>query len=191
MVFNKTGTWYYACLCYFRRLDLPSFSLLDSSFFPYVWYENLGVKNIFSRNQETRNLRRKNGFLLWAINGPSEAPARTVVRIILVRLGNFLNLEKNYTISSEKSNSKDNPAEGPHASENLALSKQGPLKSAEIFPHKNAKPGTPKHLENRELMAEQVTSISCLEFSKNLAIISFYCFRGVKDNFIFDDEDDL
>ena len=152
-------------VCYFRRLDLPSFSLLDSSFFPYVWYENLGVKNIFSRNQETRNLRRKKWIFVVG-NGPSEAPARTVVRIILVRLGNFLNLEKNYTISSEKSNSKDNPAEGPHDSENLALSKQGPLKSAEIFPHKNAKPGTPKHLENRELMAEQVTSISCLEFSK-------------------------
>ena len=32
-------------VCYFRRLDLHSFSLLDSSSFPYVWYENLGVKN--------------------------------------------------------------------------------------------------------------------------------------------------
>ncbi|CAG2257096.1 unnamed protein product [Mytilus edulis] len=110
--------------------------------------------DIFFRNQETGNIRKK--WIFVVDNGPSEAPASTVER--------------------------------PHASENLALSKHGPFKSAEIFPHKNAKPGTPKHLENMELMAEQV--ISCLRSAK-FGQNQFYCFRGVKDNFIFDDEDDL
>ncbi|CAG2190070.1 unnamed protein product [Mytilus edulis] len=142
--------------------------------------------DIFFRNQETGNIRKK--WIFVVDNGPSEAPASTVVRMLLVRLVNFLNLEKATQISFEKLNSKDNPAERPHASENLALSKHGPFKSAEIFPHKNAKPGTPKHLENMELMAEQV--ISCLRSAK-FGQNQFYCFRGVKDNFIFDDEDDL
>ncbi|CAG2238825.1 unnamed protein product [Mytilus edulis] len=142
--------------------------------------------DIFFRNQETGNIRKK--WIFVVDNGPSKAPASTVVRLLLVRLVNFLNLEKATQISFEKLNSKDNPAERPHASENLALSKHGPFKSAEIFPHKNAKPGTPKHLENMELMAEQV--ISCLRSAK-FGQNQFYCFRGVKDNFIFDDEDDL
>ena len=140
------------------------------------------LDNLF-RNEETGNLKKNWTFVVD--NGPSEAPASSLVRMLLVRLVNFLNLDKVLQVSFEKLNSKDNPAERPHASENLALSRHGPFKTKEIFRYPKAKPGSSEHILNMEEMAEEV--ISCLKTAK-FGGKSFFCFRGVKDNYIFDDE---
>ncbi|CAC5400804.1 unnamed protein product [Mytilus coruscus] len=137
------------------------------------------LDNLF-RNEETGTLKKN--WIFVVDNGPSEAPASSLVRMLLVRLVNFLNLDKVLQVSFEKLNSKDNPAERPHASENLALSRHGPFKTKEIFRYPNAKPGSSEHILNMEEMAEEV--ISCLKTAGK----SFFCFRGVKDNYIFDDE---
>ncbi|CAG2246508.1 unnamed protein product [Mytilus edulis] len=88
------------------------------------------LDNLF-RNEETDNLKKN--WIFVVDNGPSEAPASSLVRMLLVRLVNFLNLDKVLQVSFEKLNSKDNPAERPRASENLALSRHGPFKTKEIF----------------------------------------------------------
>ncbi|CAG2257070.1 unnamed protein product [Mytilus edulis] len=67
----------------------------------------------------TGQLKKK--WLFVVDNGPSEAPASSVVRMHLVRLVNFLAYDSVTQISFEKLNSKDNPAGRPYASENLVL----------------------------------------------------------------------
>ena len=46
----------------------------------------------FFRNVETRKLKEMMGFILD--NGPSEAPSNLLVQMLLVRLLNFLDLDK-------------------------------------------------------------------------------------------------
>ncbi|VDI33128.1 Hypothetical predicted protein [Mytilus galloprovincialis] len=142
--------------------------------------------DMFFRNPSTHTLKKK--WIFVVDNGPSEAPASTLVRMLLVRLVNFMNLEKATQISFEKLNSKDNPAERPHAAENLVLSRHGPFKSKELFIHKNSKPGSSDHLENMEAMAKDV--IGCLRSAK-FGSNQFFCFRGIQDQYIFYDETSL
>ena len=137
------------------------------------------------RNPSSGHLKKN--WIFVVDNGPSEAPASSMIRMLLVRFVNFLGLDKAIQISFEKLNSKDNPAERPHASENFALSRHGPFTSAELFPNKNAVTGSKEHRENMEEMAKEV--IICLRMAK-FGGHQFFSFRGIKDDeFIFKDED--
>ena len=72
----------------------------------------------------------------------------------IVRLLNFLKLDKVTQVSFAEYHSKRNFVERVHAEENRVLSKHGPFHSKPI--HKNASVGSNEHMENMESVAEEV-----------------------------------
>lgn len=140
----------------------------------------------FFRNQETGKLKEIMGFIID--NGPSEAPSNLLVQMLLVRLLNFLDLDKITQRSFAEYLSKRNFVECVHTVENKVLSDHGPFSSHWV--HERASPGGKEHSENMEYMANEV--INCISkgiFNKQ----PIECFRGIgsNKNFIFGDEDGL
>ena len=138
----------------------------------------------FFRNPESEQL--KEVFMFVVDNGPSEAPANITVQLLLSRLVKFLNLDKAVQRSFAEYLSKRNFVERCHAAENKALEKHEPFSSKQIHP--SAVPGTEKHKENMEKMANDVKEvIDGTLFNKE----PIRCFRGVGDQLVFDDDDGL
>lgn len=140
----------------------------------------------FFCNQETGKLKEIMGFIVD--NGPSEAPSNLLVQMLLVRLLNFLDLDKITQRSFTEYLSKWNFVEHVHTVENKVLSDHGPFSSHWV--HKRASPGSKEHSENMEYMANEV--INCISkgiFNKQ----PIECFRGIgsNKNFIFGDEGGL
>jgi len=140
----------------------------------------------FFRNQETGKLKEIMGFIVD--NGPSEAPSNLLVQMLLVRLLNFLDLDKVTQRSFAEYLSKRNFVERVHTVENKALSDHSPFASHRV--HETASPGSKEHNENMEHMAiEDIDRISKGVFNKE----PIECFRGIGSNekFLFSDEDGL
>ncbi len=129
----------------------------------------------------------KKEFTFIVDNGPAEQPSCPLVRMCLVHLLKFLNLEKVTQVSFAEYHSKRNYVERVHAEENRVLSKHGPFTSKCLHP--SASTGSNEHRENMEHMASEVTQ--CL----NRATFGgkpLLCYRGIKDcDFLFDDEENL
>lgn len=138
----------------------------------------------FFRNPET--LQVKEVFIFVVDNGPSEAPASTIVQMLLARLVKFLNLDKAVQRSFAEYLSKRNFVERCHAAENKGLERHEPFSSKQINP--SAVPGTDAHKENMEKMATDVrAAIDGTMFNKE----PIRCFRGVGDRLVFNDEEGL
>lgn len=140
----------------------------------------------FFCNQETGKLKEIMGFIVD--NGPSEAPSNLLVQMLLVRLLNFLDLDKITQRSFAEYLSKRNFVECVHTVENKVLSDHGPFSCHWV--HERASPGSKEHSKNMEYMANEV--INCISkgiFNKQ----PIECFRGIgsNKNFIFGDEDGL
>ena len=108
--------------------------------------------------------------------------------MLLVRLLNFLDLDKITQRSFAEYLSKRNFVEHVHTVENKVLSDHGPFSSHWV--HERASPGSKEHSENMEYMANEV--INCISkgvFNKQ----PIECFQGIgsNKNFIFGDEDGL
>ena len=69
-------------------------------------------------------------------NGLAEQPSCPLVQMCLVRLPNFLDLDRILQVSFAKYHSKQNYVERVHAEENRVLSRHGPFSSTYV--HKNA-----------------------------------------------------
>lgn len=138
----------------------------------------------FFRNPET--LQVKEVFIFVVDNGPSEAPASTIIQMLLARLVKFLNLDKAVQRSFAEYLSKRNFVERCHAAENKGLERHEPFSSKQINP--SAVPGTDAHKENMEKMATDVrAAIDGTMFNKEPT----RCFRGVGDRLVFNDEEGL
>ena len=140
----------------------------------------------FFHNAETGKLKEMMGFIVD--NGPSEAPSNFLVQMLLVRLLNFLDLDKATQRSFAEYLSKRNFVERVHTVENKFLSDHGPFSSKMV--HAVAAPGSKEHNENMEHMAREV--VDCIGkgvFKKD----PIKCFRGggSEENYIFRDENEL
>ena len=137
------------------------------------------------RNKESGCLKSKFAFVVD--NGPGEAPSSPTVKMLLVRLLKYLDLDMVAQISFAEYHSKMNFVERVHATENECLSRHGPFSSRAI--HKEFNVGDEKHRINMEAMAEEV--ISCIQQGQ-FSGKKISCFRGVLDEqCIFDDEEKL
>lgn len=117
------------------------------------------LDNIF-RDPDTGKL--KSEFVFIVDNGPSEAPSNSMVQLCLVRMLNFLKLQKVIQVSFAEYHSKRNYVERVRATENEALSKHGLFSS--MLVHKSAKAGSKEHEVNMEAMAAEVAE--CLSHEK-------------------------
>lgn len=140
----------------------------------------------FFRNAETGKLKEMMGFIVD--NGPSEAPSNLLIQMLLVRLLNFLDLDKAAQWSFAEYLSKRNFVERVHTVETKVLSDHGPFSSKMV--HAVAAPGSKEHNENMEHMVQEV--VDCIGkgvFNKE----PIKCFRGVgsEENYIFRDESEL
>ena len=112
----------------------------------------------FFRNPETGRLKEVMGFIVD--NGPSEAPARFLVQMLLVHLLKFLDLDKVTQRLLAEYLSKRNPVERVHAAENSVLSSHGPFSLKMI--HENASPGSKLSNTKKTWRAWQEKSSSVL-----------------------------
>ena len=137
----------------------------------------------FFRDTFTEGLKKKLMFIVD--NGPSEQPSSPLVKMCLVRLLQFLKLDKVIQTSFAEYHSKRNYVERVHAEENRVLAKHGPFSSSLV--HKNAKAGSHEHEENMEAMAKEVEScISRGSFGGH----AIQCYRGVRPrDYVFNDEE--
>ena len=87
-------------------------------------------------------------------NGPTKQPSSHLAQMCLVRLLNFLQLDKLTQVSFAEYHSERNFVERVHAEENRVLSKHGPFDSKPL--HKRATAGSKEHAENMESVAEEV-----------------------------------
>ena len=139
----------------------------------------------YFRNPDTGKL--KENFVFIVDNGPSEAPANPLVKMLLVRLLRILRLKSITQNSFAEHHSKRNFVERVHAVHNAALSNEQ-FSSKAI--HKEFEVGDEKHLENMEDLAAKVQE--CLSHTQYggkpcLALRGI----GKEDNFIFNDSDAL
>ena len=74
------------------------------------------------RDPNTRKLKSEFVFVFIVDNGPSEAPSNSMVQLCLVRLLNFLKLQRVVHVSFAEYHSKRNYVERVHATKNEALS---------------------------------------------------------------------
>ena len=144
---------------------------------------NPGLDKIF--RSRTGALKRNFSFLVD--NGPGEAPSSPLVKMLLVRLLQYLNLDIAAQLSFAEYNSKLNFVERVHAEENKCISGHSIFDSKPI--HKSFVVGDEKHKENMEAMAKEVVNcISQGSFSGH----PLSCVRGIRDDeYIFDDEKEL
>ena len=139
----------------------------------------------YFRNPETGKL--KEHFIFVVDNGPSEAPSHPMVKMWLARIANVLQLKSVTQKSFAEYHSKRNPVERVHAVENRALSN-------EVFTstgvHKEYTKKDEQHKQNMEYMANEVAK--CLKTAQynGKPIITQHGI-GQKDNFVFNDEDQL
>ena len=146
---------------------------------------SLSELDVFFRDSRTHELRKEWVFVVD--NGPAEQPNCFLVKMCLVRLLNFLKLDKICQVSFAEYHSKRNFVEQVHAEENRVLSKHGPFTSRPI--HQQAHPGTKEHKENMEHVADQVCK--CIRHG-SFGGRSLLCFRGVQqEDCLFSDEKQL
>ncbi|XP_066920718.1 uncharacterized protein [Clytia hemisphaerica] len=120
-------------------------------------------------------------------NGPGEAPSSPLVKMLLARLLNYLNLDVISQMSFAEYNSKLNYVERVHAVENDCISRHGPFSSK--LKHAECEIGDIKHRENMEEMCKQV--IDCIG-QGGYSGHPLTCVRGVRDEeFVFNDEERL
>ena len=139
----------------------------------------------YFHNPETRKL--KEHFIFIVDNGPSEAPSHPIVKMWLARIANVLQLKSVTQKSFAEYHSKRNPVEQVHAVENRTLSN-------EVFSstgvHKTYTKGDQQPKENMECMANEVAN--CLKTARyNGKSIITQRGIGEKDNFVFNDENQL
>ncbi|KAJ7386014.1 hypothetical protein OS493_012347 [Desmophyllum pertusum] len=103
----------------------------------------------FFRNQKTWKLKEIMGFIVD--NGPSEAASNFLVKMLLVRLLKFLDLDKTTQRSFAEYLSKQNFVERVRTVENKALSDHRPFSLKLV--HETTSPGSKEHNENMERMA--------------------------------------
>ena len=150
-----------------------------------ILYLLLSELDVFFRDSRTQELKKEWVFVVD--NGPAEQPNCFLVKMCLVRLLNFLKLDKICQVSFAEYHSKRNFVERVHAEENRVLSKHGPFTSTPI--HQQAPPGTNKHKENMEHVADQVCN--CIQ-QGSFGGRSLLCFRGVRqEDYVFSDEKQL
>ena len=120
-------------------------------------------------------------------NGPAKQPSSHLVQMCLVRLLNFLQLDKLTQVSFAEYHSERNFVERVHAEENRVLSKHGPFDSKPL--HKQATAGSKEHAENMESVAEEVRK--CI-VQGSFGGHPLQCYRGVKQSeYVFNDEKEL
>ena len=172
-----------------------SVTLLNLSFFEpdttfkclneLLYLLTLPALDVFFRDRRTGCLKKQLTFVVD--NGPAEQPSSHIVQMCIVRLLNFLKLDKVSQISFAEYHSKRNFVERVHAEENRMLSKHGPFSSKPI--HQNASVGSTEHLENMESVAEEVRK--CIT-QGSFGGKQLLCYRGIKQNeYIFDDEKEM
>ncbi len=98
----------------------------------------------FFRETTTGHLKRE--FTFAVDNGPAEQPRCPLVQMCLVRLLQFLKLNKITQVSFAEYHSKRNFVERAHAEENRVLAAHGPFRSDSR--HKYAVAGSHEHYEN-------------------------------------------
>ena len=108
------------------------------------------------RNAETAKLKEMMGFIVD--NGPSEAPSNLVVQMLLVRLLNFLDLDKTTQRSFAEYLSKRNFVKQVHMVENKVLSDHGPFSSKMV--HAVEVSGSEEHNRNMEHKPQEV--VDCI-----------------------------
>ena len=146
---------------------------------------SLSELDVFFRDSRTHEMKKEWVFVVD--NGPAEQPNSHIVKMCLVRLLNFLKLDKICQVSFAEYHSKRNFVERVHAEENRVLSKHGPFTSRPI--HQQAQPGTKEHKENIEHVADQVCK--CIR-QGSFGGRSLLCFRGVRqEDCVFSDEEQL
>jgi hypothetical protein len=138
----------------------------------------------YFRNPKTGKLKEVISFVVD--NGPSEAPSNLLVKLLLFRLRNLLNVDRVTQISFAEYLSKRNYVERVHAVENNLLLAHSPFNSKQV--HSVCDTGSEKHKENMEKMAQDV--VSCLN-KGSFGQRPLLCFRGIADQMLFDDEDVL
>ena len=124
------------------------------------------------RNKESGHL--KSIFAFIVDNGPGEAPSSPMVKMLLVRLLKYLDLDIVAQLSFAEYHRKMNFVESVHATENECLSRHGPFCSKSI--HREFRVGDEKHKENIEAMAAEV--IACIQQGK-YSEHPISCFRGI------------
>ncbi|CAC5422873.1 SGSM3 [Mytilus coruscus] len=130
----------------------------------------------------------KSSFVFVVDNGPSECPSSPLVRMLLARFQQFLNLDRVIQISNAEYYSKRNFVEIVHASVNLHIQRLGIIKSSSIF--KEPEAGSQEHIKNMDAVAEELQHvIQNASFGGH----KIQCFRGVgaDHTFLFDDENIL
>ena len=138
--------------------------------------------------RDPRSGKLKSVFIFVVDNGPSECPSSPLVKMLLVRLSKFLNLDRILQISNAEYYSKRNFVEIVHASVNLHIQRQAVLSSTKIF--SDVSPGSAEHMQNMEFVAEDLkNTMQNAKFGGHF----IKCFRGIGDaeHFIFDDEKNL
>ena len=139
----------------------------------------------FFRDHATGKLKKEFTFIVD--NGPAEQPSSVIVQMCLVRLRNFLKLDKITQVSFAEYHSKRNFVERVHAEENRVLSSHGPFSSKSV--HAVADAGTEYHMANMESMAEEIRK--CL-LQSSFGGRQLMAFRGVKEEqWVFSDQDEL
>ena len=139
----------------------------------------------FFRDSATNNLKKE--FVFVVDNGPAEQPSSSLVQMCLVRLLNFLKLQKITQVSFAEYHSKRNYVERAHAKENRVLSKHGPFSSKPI--HEHAIPGSSEHQQNMECVAEEMKA--CIK-EGSFGGRSLMCFRGApQEKWVFSDEKEV
>ena len=133
--------------------------------------------DLYFRNPETGRLKENFSFIVD--NGQSEQPSSNLVQMTLVRLCDFLNLDKVVQVSFAEYQSKRNFVERVHPEVNKSLSAHGAFSSHGKHPEVR-KQGSREHLENMENMAEAV--IGCLNGAK-FANRYLEVFRGLTEDF--------
>ncbi|KAK3107079.1 hypothetical protein FSP39_006642 [Pinctada imbricata] len=116
----------------------------------------------------------KSTFVFVVDNGPSECPSSSMVKLLLVRMAKYLNLDRILQIANAEYYSKRNFVEIVHASVNLHIQRQAVLSSSKIF--SEVQPGSDEHHKNMECVAEDlVQTIQNAKFGGHY----IKCFRGI------------
>lgn len=116
-------------------------------------------------------------------NGSSEKPRSPLVRMSLVRMCRYLKRTTVTQVSFAEYYSKRNMAERLNAAAHTGLQSQ-----AVFGVSISSTPGSVEHRQDMEAMAKEVaTAITQQTFAGHPILV----FRGVKDDFIFNDEKDL
>lgn len=101
----------------------------------FLYLLTLPALDVFFRDPKTGNLKKQLVFVVD--NGPAEQPSSHIVQMSIVRLLNFLKLDKVTQVSFAEYHSKRNLVERVHAKENRVLSKHGPYHSKPIHKKKH------------------------------------------------------